>query len=216
MRRALIVVVLLGAAVPAAAYAAGLGVTTLRLTSFESTTTVPVSTCTLEPAGDTYADALTAIFNFGTSTDLLVRSALTGDARSFVRFDLSPCSIAASAEIETARLDLYLATAPTASRTDEVHRVTASWGETALTWLNQPAVAATATSSASTGTSNGVTVSWNVLADVQAFVSGSQTNHGWRIKDASEGSLTAQTATYGARERATASQRPVLAITYYP
>jgi hypothetical protein len=216
MRRALALVVLLGAAAPAAAYAAGLGVASERLTSFESATTVPASTCTLEPVADTYADALAALLNFGTSTDLLVRSALTGDARSFVRFDLSPCSIDSSAEIETARLDLYLATAPAAGRTHELHRVTASWTELALTWLNQPAVAGAATSSAPTGTSSGVTVSWNVLGDVQAFVSGTQTNHGWRIKDASEDSLTAQTATFGARERAAASQRPVLAITYYP
>lgn len=215
-RRIVFFVVLLGAVAPAAAFAAGLGVTAQRLTSFESATSVPVSSCTLEPVADTYADGFATALNFGTSTDLLVRSALTGGARAFVRFDLSACSIASTAEIKTARLDLYLATAPAANRTHDVHRVTASWGETALTWANQPAVAGTVTSSASTGTSSGVTISWNVLADVQAFVTGSQTNHGWRIKDSSEGSVTAQTATFGARERASAGQRPLLAITYYP
>jgi hypothetical protein len=216
MRRALFVVVLLGGVVPAAALAAGLGVAAQRLTSFESATSVPVAACTLEPVADTYADGLSSLLNFGTSSDLLVRSALTGDARAFVRFDLSACSIASTAEIEAARVDLYLATAPSVARIHDVHRVTASWGETSLTWSNQPAVAATVTSSTSTGTSGGVTTSWNVLADVQAFVTRSQTNHGWRINDSAEGSLTARAATFGARERAGAGQRPQLAITYYP
>jgi hypothetical protein len=215
-RQALLVAVMLAAAAPAAAFAAGLGVVAERLTSFESTTSVPVSTCAVEPVADTYADGLGVLLNFGTSTDLLVRSALTGDARTFVRFDLSACSIESSTEVKTARLDLHLASAPPASRTHELHRVTASWGETALTWLGQPAVAAAVTSSTATGTANGATISWNVLADVQAFVSGAQTNHGWRIKDFAEGSVPAQAATFGARERASASQRPLLAITYYP
>jgi hypothetical protein len=216
MRRALFVVVLAGGVVPAAAFAAGLGVAAQRLTSFASATSVPVEACTLEPVADTYADGLSLLLNFGSATDLLVRSALTGAARTFVRFDLSACSIASTAEIETARFDLYLATAPSAARTHDVHRVTASWGEASLTWSSQPAVAGTMTSSTSTGTSGGATISWNVLADVQAFVTGSQTNHGWRIKDSTEGSLTAQAATFGARERASAGQRPLLAITYYP
>jgi hypothetical protein len=216
MRRALLILVLLGTVAPAAAFAAGLAVTAQRLTSFESATSVPITTCTLEPVADTYADGLALLLNFGSSTDLLVRSALTGDARVFVRFDLSACSIASTAEIETARLDLYLAAAPPGSRTHDVHRVTASWGETSLTWANQPAVAGTVTSSTSTGTTSGVTIAWDVIADVQALVSGAQTNHGWRIKDTSEGSVTAQAATFGARERAGAGQRPTLAITYYP
>jgi hypothetical protein len=218
IRRALIVLLVLGAVMPAAAFAAALGVSAQRLTSFEGATSVPIAECTLEPVADTYADGpvLLRNSNFGSSTDLVVRSALTGDGRAFARFDLSACSIPSNAEIETARLDLYLATAPLASRTHQAHRVTTTWGETTLTWNNQPAVAGTVTSSTSTGTTSDVTISWDVLADVQAFVAGTETNHGWRIKDSSEGSAVAQAATFGARERVSAGQRPSLAITYYP
>ena len=200
----------------AVGFAASLGLTPKALVVFTSASSVPISSCTLTSNADTYADGalLNQGSNFGTATQLHVRSSsLGGNKRSFVRFNTS--CIPSGARIKTATLSLFLATAPGATRTHELRRVTASWGETTLTWSNQPAVAAAATGNVSTGTTNNVTLSWNVLADVQAFADGTA-NNGWRVADSAEGSLGAQEGQYNSDEHATVSQRPSLAITYYP
>ncbi|HZC28263.1 MAG TPA: DNRLRE domain-containing protein, partial [Gaiellaceae bacterium] len=203
------------------AFAASLGVSSGDLTTYTVATTVPISSCTVTASGDTYADqsTLNAGGNFGTNTTMLVESSqalgLGTNKRSFVKFDLSSCSIPASAQIVSSTLNLYLSTAPTAARTYDAYRVTASWAETSLTWNNQPSVAASATSSIGTGTTSGTTLSWNVASDVQSFVSGSATNNGWLIRDSSESSSTTRRGTFATRETGTASQRPSLAITYY-
>ncbi len=216
MRRLLFALPLLSLAVPVVAYAASLGVTPNRLTATTSATSIAASTCTVEPAADTYADELSLLSNFGTSTNLLVRSLAANDRRSYLRFDLASCSIPAAAEVETAVLSLYLSAAPSASRTYGAYRVTAAWTETGLTWNGQPSTAGTATNSIATGTTSGVTLSWNVLADVAAFVAGTATNDGWQIRDSAENSLVDRASTLGSRERGTASERPKLTITYYP
>jgi len=155
------------------------------------------------------------LLNFGSDANLDVRSMLLDNKRTFVQFDLSGCSIPASALITTANLDLFMFTAPATSATYEARQVTASWTETGLTWLNQPAVAAAPTSSVATGTTPNVTLSWNVTADVQAFVSGTA-NNGWRIHDQAEGAALARQAQFRSAEFGTASQQPVLSITYFP
>lgn len=205
------------------AFAASLTVTSKDLTTYTVATAVPVSTCTVTSVADTYADqaVLNAVNNFGTGTTMLVESSQTlalvpTNKRSFVRFDLSSCSIPAAAQVLSGTLKLYLSTAPGASGTYQAFRATASWGETTLTWNNQPGVAGSATASVTTGTTSGVTLSWNVLSDVQSFVNGSLTDNGWRINDQTESSGTARTGTFATREAGTASQRPSLVITYYP
>ena len=200
----------------AVGFAASLALTPKALAVFTSASSVPISTCTLTPNADTYADGavLNQGANFGTATQLHVRSDTLGNKRSFVRFNVSSC-IPSGARIKTATLSLFLASAPGASRTHQLRRVTASWGETTLTWSNQPAVAGAATGNVSTGTTNNVTLSWTVLADVQAFADGTA-NNGWRVADSAEGALGAQEGRYNSREHATVSQRPSLAITYYP
>jgi hypothetical protein len=202
-------------------FAASLALTPNALAVFTSASSVPISTCTLTPAADTYAEQGSSGSNFGTATTLHVRSAVTlillqDNKRSFARFDLSSCSIPTSARVLTARMRLFLSTAPSASRTYQVHRVTQAWGETTLDWGNQPTTAGTATASTTTGTTNNVTLEWNVLADVTGFVAGTTTNQGWRVADSAEGSGTAREGRFNAREHATVSQRPSLAITYYP
>jgi len=200
----------------AVGFAASLALTPKALAVFTSASSVPISTCTLTSNADTYADGavLNQGANFGTATQLHVRSDTLGNKRSFVRFNVSSC-IPSGARIKTATLSLFLASAPGASRTHQLRRVTASWGETTLTWSNQPAVAGAATGNVSTGTTNNVTLSWTVLADVQAFADGTA-NNGWRVADSAEGALGAQEGRYNSREHATVSQRPSLAITYYP
>jgi hypothetical protein len=206
------------------AFAASLAVTSADLTTYTVATTVPVTTCTLTSGADTYADqaTLNAGSNFGGNTTMLVESSvvvitlLPTNKRSFVRFDLSSCSIPATAQVLSGTLNLHLSTAPSASRTYQAFRLTGSWGETTLTWNNQPGVAGAQTASVGTGTTSGVTLSWNVLSDVQAFVSGTATNNGWRINDQTESSGTTRSGTFATRETGTASQRPSLTITYYP
>lgn len=220
--RALLLVVIVSAAIASAVgFAAALAIASKDLTVYTSASTVPVSTCTVSaPAADTYADQalLNAGANFGAATTLHVRSeSLGNNKRSFLRFDLSPCSIPATARVVTARTKLFLATAPSASRTYELHRVTESWGEATLTWNNQPTVATLATASVATGTAENVMLELDVLADVRDFVAGTAANNGWRFADQLEGALlAAYEGRFSSREHGTASQRPSLVLTYYP
>jgi hypothetical protein len=220
----LLVVAVISASVAATvAFAAALAIAPKRLTVLTSASTVPISTCTLTPSADSYVHVGSGGSNFGTATTLHVRSAVTlgllaDDKRSLVRFDLSSCAIPTNARVETATMTVFMSTAPSASRTYDLHRVTASWGETTVTWNNQPAVAAVATGSVATGTTANVTRQWNVVTDVRTFVAGTATNNGWRIKDQVEGGLLGNSfeGRFSSREHGTASQRPSLVITYYP
>ncbi len=192
--------------------AAGTAVTAKRLTVDSGATSVPLERCTLSPVADSDVDAA---LNTGTATTLRVRSSALGNRRAFIRFDLADCGFEADDAIRAASLSLVLGTAPASSRAHEVRRVTAAWTETGVTSVNAPAVAATATATRDTGTTAGATLSWNVLADVQAFHGGTP-NDGWRVSDATEGAATAVEAVYRSREFATAADRPKLTIDYYP
>lgn len=177
---------------------------------------VPAQTCTLSAAAaDSYVDEGSASSNFGSGTTLEVRSG-AADRRTFARFDLAGCSLPQGAWVTSAQLTLHLATAPSASRSYEAHRVTASWDEGAITWNGQPAVAASATFTASTGTTSASAVEWTVTADVRAFLDGTATNHGWRIRDGDEAAPSDIGSVFSAREHTTIAQRPALTITFYP
>ena len=198
------------------AYATTLPTTPTRLTSGTVAAVVPVSTCSLTSSADTYANGalLSTGTNFGGATTLQVRSDTLGNKRTFVAFDLASCAIPGLARVLTSSLSLYLATTPTSSRTYELHRVTAGWTQSGLTWSNQPATTGTATASFGTGSTGGVTLSMNVLTDVSAFVAGGATNNGWRIKDQTEGDLLAAgEGRFSSREGSTP---PALVVTYYP
>lgn len=199
------------------AVAASLGVGSGDLTLSTYASSISASTCTLTAAdADSYVNQASAASNFGTATTLDVRSASSSaNRRTLVQFLLSSCSIPANALVTSATLKLFMYTAPTASRTYEAHRVTGAWTETGVTWTNQPTTAASATATASTGTTANVTLSWNVTSDVQTFVDGTS-NLGWRIKDQTESSATARLGQFRSAEYGTAVQRPALDITYYP
>lgn len=200
------------------AAAASLQLSPSSLTEYAAASAVPLSSCTLTASADAYVDSavLSSGSNFGTATTLNVRSDVLGNRRTFARFDLSACPSFGNARVTDASLRLFLSTAPSASRTYNLHRVTAAWTETGVTSSNQPAAAAAATASVATGTVSAVTLSWPVTAEVQSFVDGTATNFGWRIRDATEDSLTARSGTFSARENGTAAQRPSLVVTYYP
>lgn len=213
-------------AVPAAlALALGLGGVALAATvtvSSKTLTTLTVAggvaaqTCTLTaPTADTHVDEAGPDNTFGSATTLEVGSG-PSDRRTLVQFDLASCSIPAGARVSSAALKLHLSTAPSESRGYQAHRITASWEETATCWNNQPAVAGSATSSASTGTTSGAALQLPVTADVQSFLEGTATNHGWHVRDGDEAAPLDVGSVFGSREHATASERPVLTIAYYP
>jgi hypothetical protein len=210
--------VLLGSGV---GIAASLGITSGDLTTSTILATVPLSTCTLTPSADSYVDQATLQqgSNFGGVTTLQVESSQTlalvsTNKRSFVKFDLSSCSIPAAAAVQSATLSAYLSTAPNQNRTWNIGRVTGAWTEGGVTWSNQPA--STNSTSVSTGTTSNVTLQATVTSDVQSFVSGSLTNNGWRFSDSVENSSSVRNGQFRSREFATASQRPSLVINYYP
>lgn len=207
----------LAAALLRPGFATSLGIDAEGLTTTTKAAAPGAQTCTIGASGDTYADGLATNSgsNFGTQSSMSVESNTFGNERSFVVFDLSSCAIPAATDVTSATLSLYLSSAPSSSRTYAVRRVTAAWGETTLTWNDQPSVAGSNTGTTSTGTASGVTLSWTVTADVQAFVSQTATNYGWRVADNSEGSLTSVRGIFSAREHGTSSQRPQLSVTYW-
>lgn len=195
--------------------AASLLVSSQRLTTHTAASQVTTTSCTVPADADTYLAEGAPTTNYGTATDLLVRTESLADRRSLVRFDLSSCSIPSGASVRTAVLKLTINTAPTVSRTYLVHRATATWSESTVNWDTRPTVETGPTASAATGTTAGV-VQWDVKSDVAAFVAGTATNHGWQLRDQTEDDLVAIQTGFAARENATTASRPALTITYYP
>jgi len=104
--------------------------------------------------------------------------------------------------------------APAASRSYDAHRVTASWAETGINWDNQPTVAGSATSTRATGTASDVWLSWDVKSDIEAFVAGTYSNYGWRIKDQVEDFATDYNSLFRTREYSDTTYDPQLVVIY--
>jgi len=180
-------------------------------------------TVTLQPStGDSQLSQGAATTNFGTATTIQVASQSgSQNKRILVKFDLS--SIPANATINSANLTLFMTTAPSNNRTYNAHRMTRDWTESQVTWniaqtgTNWTTAGGdyngTATTSTTTGTTNNVSLTWNIQADVQAWVNGTS-NYGTLIKDGTESSATARTATFASEENATSANRPQLVIDY--
>jgi hypothetical protein len=151
--------------------------------------------------------------------------------RTYLKFDLTACgpAIPSSATVRLATLRLYMSAAPAVCRVLDLFPVTATWGETTLTWNNQPfgttinnPATGSRTGTFSVGTvagcqnqANGAyVVGGTVTSDVATFVAGSATNFGWMIRDDTEGSATTRTTTFSSKEQGTVAQEPQLVITY--
>ena len=168
---------------------------------------------TFNSIADTYADESKPNNNHGTGTVMIVRSwQSTKDQRSFVEFDVS--SIPSGSTVNTATLTLCATKVPNSTRTIDLHRITASWVETTLTWNNQPGVAGSVTDSATTPGSPAC-MTWDVATDVQLWVDGTA-NEGWRAKDSVEGQGTKYIAEFATRENGTPANRPILDVNYTP
>ncbi len=146
--------------------------------------------------------------------------------RTLVQFDLS--SIPPSSCVSSAMLRLTLTKVPATSRIYNVHRVLASWTagtgvtNSGVTWNWRDGVlpwdtaggdfAAAPTAATPTGRIKGVTLQWNVTADVAAFVAGTAVNNGWLIRDANEG--TGGEFAFASRENGAAAKRPQLVVSF--
>ena len=151
--------------------------------------------------------------NFGTIVTMRVRSRVNRVRRDFMRFD-DISLIPAGSTIVSATSTLCATSVPASTRTYNIHRVTASWVETTITWNNQPAVAGAATDSATTPASPDCSMSWDVATDVQTWVSGT-TNDGWRVSESSEDDGN-HIGIFRSRENTTAAERPKLEVAYLP
>jgi hypothetical protein len=123
---------------------------------------------------------------------------------------------------------MYVSALPTACRTLDLFRVTATWTESAVTWNNQPfgttlnnPPTANRSGSFDVGTPGGCQnrvagfiTGGVVTTDVAAWVAGSASNFGWMVRDDVESSGTARTSTFSAKDLGTAAQAPELVITY--
>jgi hypothetical protein len=99
-----------------------------------------------------------------------------------VEFDLS--SIPASSTIVSANLELYNLGSSADPREIGVFRNTSAWNEATVTWNSRPTTEASPTDSwpAAVAPPGGF-VSFDVAADVQAFVDASAANNGWTITE---------------------------------
>jgi hypothetical protein len=211
------------------ASAASLGLNSQRLTPYR-TCTVTATPSTTGAVIDAVVRQATATTALGAATTIEVSSAANANRRVYIKFDLSGCTpaIPSAATVRTATMRLYASTLPAACRTVNVFRVTASWTEAAVTWNNQPfgttvndPPTASRTDSVDVGAvagcanlAAGYVTGIDVTTDVAAFVAGSATNNGWMLRDDVEGSATARTATFSAKNLNTLAQAPQLVVTY--
>lgn len=209
--------------------AASLSLTSQNFTPYR-TCTITATPTTTTAITDTTARQGTPAGNFGAVTPLTVSSASGANQRTYLRFDLTVCSpaVPASATVRLATLRLYMSAVPAACRVLDIFRVTAAWGETILTWNNQPfgttinnPATASRSGTFSVGTpagcqnqAVGYAIGGTVTTDVASFVAGGATNFGWMIRDDVEGSATTRTTTFAAKELGTVVQEPQLVITY--
>jgi hypothetical protein len=197
------------------ALAAALPITPTLLTGASKAYSAPAS-CTLTAVADASVNSVTPTTNSGTSTQLNVSPNSLATQRAFVRFDLSGCSpsIPADAIVQSATLQLAIASTVLATRTIQLRSVSATWIEAGVTWNNQPAVAGSVTSSSevTVGQAAGTVVSWTATSNVQSFVTGAATDFGFRLADSAEGAITGVALVLNAREAV--SGRPQLVVTY--
>lgn len=210
--------------------AAGLSVSSQALTAYR-TCTLTATPTTAAAVADASVRQASPTTNYGSATTDNIATGSTANRRLYVRFDLTQCqpAIPATAIVRLATLRLYASVLPSGvCRTIDIFRVIASWAEAGITWNGQPfgtAVNNPASASASdtfaigtgAGCQNaaaGYMIGATVTADVAAFVAGTSTNYGWMLRDDVEGSATAYTSTYSAKESGTIAQAPQLVVTY--
>ncbi len=168
----------------------------------------------LQPSSaDSYVNQASAGTNYGSGVTMSVQSRLSQAQRTLVMFDLS--GIPEDSVVNSATLELYASSAPTTGLTLNVHRITATWTEAAVTWTNQPAYNSTVDASLAGGTTTGWKM-WNIASLVQDWVDGTSDNYGLIVKGSVENDKTAVTYAFASKENGTSENRPILRINYTP
>jgi hypothetical protein len=211
-RLALLFVVTL-CACTTSAFAATLNVASWHL--WTGSQTLTKSTCTLTGTSvttDTYADEAHAGDN-STANTMKVAPGAGTQMWTFVRFDLSSCSIPTTGGADTATLSLRITNAPASDRTLAVTPVLSTWTGASLANFSGATSLGygSTTTTFTTGTTNNVTKSFPVTIDVDALIKSSTANYGWRITDGGSGTAT---TTIASANNATAGNRPQLMINY--
>ncbi|WP_165821285.1 right-handed parallel beta-helix repeat-containing protein [Nocardioides gansuensis] len=154
---------------------------------------------------DAWIDQSSPSSNKGGDSILKLMSKSGANLRALVRFDLP--TIPAGCVLDTARLRLYASSSSSSQRTLEAYRLGAAWTEGSVTWANAPVTAgAAATTTSGTGYRE-----WGVATLVQGMYS-SGANHGFLIKDATEG----QDAEQQLHAREKGDNVPQLVLTFRP
>jgi hypothetical protein len=180
---------------------------------------------TLSATADAWLFQWTPNTNYGTSLDIEIYpwSSPGVNRRGIIRFDLT--GVPSTASILSARVFLLEAGTMGFDRTIAFHRVTRSWTEGGVSWNRYDgvnswtspggdyAIVPTATANVVWGGGPLDWDSWDVTADVQAFVSGTLTNDGWLIKDTVEDD-SQNFWFFHSREALLPSFRPYLQVDY--
>ncbi|MEZ5542662.1 MAG: DNRLRE domain-containing protein [Pseudomonadota bacterium] len=182
-------------------------VTTNSVSGLITTVSVPVS-------DDAWTDYQSKDTNHGSDNKLRLEGSLLGGNYKwpYYRFDLENAGIPAGATIVSAVARWYVLRFDHTSAV-QVHRVTADWDETTVTWNSVSSsidIATAATIPAGTPINQYVDV--NLTAQVQAWVNGSQPNYGVVITPPDL--LGSKTSEFTSKEDSTASQRPYLELKY--
>jgi len=138
---------------------------------------------TLGPTDDSYVWQEHIDTNYGSQENMRFLDYEDGEARQLLLFDLS--GVDPDITIVSAKLYLYFYTSMTlwqASMAIDAFRVTGSWAEETVTWNNKPSIAASKTSTTNLLNDTPGWYSWDVKADVEAFLAGTYTNYGWLLK----------------------------------
>ena len=193
------------------AFAAGVVVASEDLDATAATLT----TCTLTASADAELRERNPNNNYGTIQNIRVDPRNTRVRRNVTIFPVASCSIPATADVLSARLEIWQDNAPNNDRTHGAHLVTSAWTETTVTWNTQPTTAATPTATALTGTVINTWVAWELTNDVELWIGGS-TNNGWLVKDENEGGGAGNLTRYRSSEYTDTTKRPTLVIRWIP
>jgi hypothetical protein len=214
MRRlAILVAATLGVG-SATAFAATLNVGSWHV--WTGSQTLTKATCTLTGSAsttDTYVDESKTGAN-DTVRTMSVQPNTAARQWTFIRFDLSSCSIPTSGGADTATLKLVVKTAPTAGRTLTVTPVHTTWAGATIDWAPAQTLTYGATTTTfATGTTNGATLSIPVTIDVDALIKSATANYGWRISDGGP-TVAGDTTVFNSTDATSAAARPQLVINY--
>ena len=154
---------------------------------------------------DTYLNEAAPTTNFGTATDMNVRSQIAGNQRLLMDFTLP--AIPGGCAPVTGQMRAYTNTGGT-GRTLELYGAASSWTEGGATWATQPA---TAGAPVATQSANTTLHPWNLTSTFLAALYAA--DHGLVVKDSAEGNGTAVTQIFDTREKSGGTP-PRLIVTF--